>query len=88
MLEVPRESSQAKLKNLGLPTKSLRSILITGKETDRRQEFEQIVEDFPKINDQKSIISGKNKIKKSIYLSSKINYAIERLNQKGFSNPV
>lgn len=48
---VKNENNLEELKNLGLPSKSLRSILITGKETDRRHEFEQIVEDFPKIND-------------------------------------
>jgi hypothetical protein len=42
-------------KGMHLPTKSLRALLITGFEADRRQEFDEIVSDFPKLNDQKQL---------------------------------
>jgi hypothetical protein len=41
--------------NLGLPSKSLRALLITGYEIDRRHELEEIVGDFPKMNDYKQL---------------------------------
>jgi hypothetical protein len=40
---------------VGLPSKELRALLINGTEYDRRHEFEEIVRDFPKINDQKQL---------------------------------
>lgn len=36
--------------NFDLPSHDLRAALLKGKELDRRQEFEQIINDFPKIN--------------------------------------
>jgi len=44
-----------KEEGVGLPSKELRAILITGKEMDKRHELEEIVNDFPSINDQKML---------------------------------
>jgi hypothetical protein len=38
----------------GLPSKELRALLLSG-EHDRRHEFEEIIRDFPKIDDQKQL---------------------------------
>lgn len=44
-----------KEEGVGLPSKELRAILITGQEVDKRHEFEEIVGDFPYINEQKQL---------------------------------
>jgi hypothetical protein len=47
--EVPNQT------NFDLPSHEIRVALLKGKETDRRQEFEQIINGFPKINQQKML---------------------------------
>lgn len=46
------EEDQEKDVRGGLPSKELRALLLSG-EHDRRHEFEEIIRDFPKIDDQK-----------------------------------
>ena len=49
------ETNEKKEEGVGLPSKELRAMLITGKEVDKRHEFEEIVGDFPSINEQKQL---------------------------------
>ena len=50
-----QQEQQKRNEGLGLPSKSLRALLITGFEIDRRHELEEIVGDFPKMNDYKQL---------------------------------